>query len=364
MSRLTDDGAPRHPGDGGTADGWHSGGVTDRGVESGRRRWLILGGLSGALVSLLAIASCTSRSASPSVPASPSVRASPSSVGATHRASAAATQSQASTALASTQSQARRPQSTAATPRPQHVVVAIMENHSYADIIGNTDAPFINDLARRGASFTRSFAVTHPSEPNYLALFSGTTQGIVDDSCPHTFQTPSLGGQLLGAGLSFAGYSEDLPGVGYLGCSSSGYARKHNPWVDFTDVPAAANRPMTAFGADYATLPAVSFVVPNLSNDMHDGSIATGDGWLRDHLSGYLSWAERNDSLLILTWDEDDRSQNNQIPTIIAGARVVPGSYADTIDHYRVLRTVEDLYGLPPIGAAATSAPITSIWTH
>lgn len=250
-----------------------------------------------------------------------------------------------------------------AVPRPDHVVVVVEENHSYADIIGSPDAPYLNSLASQGALFTQSFAVAHPSEPNYLALFSGSTQGLGDDSCPHTFTGANLGAQLLSAGLGFAGYSEGLPATGSTVCSAGQYARKHNPWVNFPAVPASANLPFGAFPADYATLPTVSFVMPNLTDDMHDGTIAQGDGWLRANLDGYARWARTHHSLLVVTWDEDDYSQANQVPTIIVGAQVKPGRYAERVTHYSVLRLLEAAYGLPPIGAAASAATITDCWS-
>ena len=123
-------------------------------------------------------------------------------------------------------------------PVPDHVVIVVEENHSYAEIIGSAAAPYINSLAQQGALFTASHGVTHPSEPNYLALFSGSTQGVTDDSCPHTFSTANLGSELIAAGGSFIGYSEDLPAPGSTVCTSGAYARKHNPWVNFsTSVP-------------------------------------------------------------------------------------------------------------------------------
>ena len=110
-------------------------------------------------------------------------------------------------------------------PEPAHTVVVVMENHSYADIIGSRAAPFINELARRGALFTRSYAIAHPSEPNYLALFSGSTQGVADDGCPNRFTAPNLAADLIRAGKTFAGYAEDLPDPGSLVCSAGDYAR-------------------------------------------------------------------------------------------------------------------------------------------
>jgi acid phosphatase len=248
-------------------------------------------------------------------------------------------------------------------PRPDHVVVVVLENHSYAEVIGNPQAPFINSLAAAGAVFTQSFALTHPSEPNYLALFSGATQGVTDDSCPHTFVTANLARALLDAGDTFAGYSDGLPAPGFTGCSNGSYARKHNPWVNFSNVPASVNQPFTAFPTAYTSLPTVSFVIPDLDHDMHDGTVAESDAWLRAHLAGYAAWAQAHHSLLVLTWDEDDSSQDNQIPTVVAGGSVKAGRYGERVDHYRLLRTIEDAYALKAIGASATTTPITSIWT-
>jgi acid phosphatase len=247
-------------------------------------------------------------------------------------------------------------------PRPDHVVVVVMENHSYSSVIGSTSAPYINALAAQGASFTNYRAISHPSEPNYLALFSGSTQGVGDDSCPHTFSAANLGSQLIDAGLTFAGYSESMPSGGYTGCEDGDYVRRHNPWVNFTNVPAAANRTFDAFPSDYTMLPTVAFVVPNLADDMHDGSVAQGDTWLRDNLDGYAQWARSHNSELIVTWDEDDDTAGNQIPTIVVGAHVTAGRYDEAANHYNLLRTVEAFHGLPAVGAAADATPITDIF--
>jgi acid phosphatase len=248
-------------------------------------------------------------------------------------------------------------------PRPEHVVVVVEENRAYRDIIGNPAAPYLNALAAQGASFTAAFAETHPSQPNYLALFSGGTQGLTDDSCPHTFGTGNLGAQLITAGLGFTGWSEGLPRTGDPACTSGHYARKHNPWSDFGTVAATASRPFSEFPADYTQLPTVSFVIPDLTHDMHDGTITAADTWLRTTLDGYLRWAATHHSLLVVTWDEDDNSATNQIPTVLAGQSVKPGQYGERVDHYSILRTLETAYGLPALGSAGTSAPITDCWT-
>jgi phosphatidylinositol-3-phosphatase len=246
---------------------------------------------------------------------------------------------------------------------PAHVLVVIFENKAYEQVAGSVAAPWITGLMGSSAVFTDAHAITHPSQPNYLALFSGSTQAVTDDHCPVDLAgMPNLAEQLVAAGHSFVGYSEDLPKAGYLGCSHAGYAAKHNPWVDFTNVPDSANQPFSAFPADYAALPTVSFVIPNLCHDMHNCSVATGDAWARTHLDGYVRWARQHDSLLILTFDEDDRSADNRILTMFTGAGIRPGSYRQAINHYSVLRTIESWYGLAPLQRAAEAAPITAIW--
>jgi hypothetical protein len=248
-------------------------------------------------------------------------------------------------------------------PRPDHVVIVIEENHSYSEIIGSSAAPYINSLAAQGALFTQSSATTHPSQPNYLHLFSGSNQGVTDDSCPHSFSTANLGRYLLDASLTFAGYSEDLPSVGSPVCTSGAYARKHAPWVNFTNIPTTTNLPFSYFPSDYTTLPVVSFVIPNLNNDMHDGTIQQGDSWLQQHLDGYVQWAMTHNSLFIMTFDEDDSSQSNRIATIFVGPMVATAQYSESINHFNLLRTLEDMYNLPYAGVSGNYQPITDVWT-
>jgi len=247
-------------------------------------------------------------------------------------------------------------------PLPTHIVVVMEENHGYSEIIGSSHAPYINTLATEGASFTNSHAITHPSEPNYLALFSGSTQGIADDSCPHTFSAANLGRELIAAKKTFIGYSEGLPSTGSAVCTSGEYARKHAPWTDFSNVPSTDSVPFSSFPTNYANLPTISFVVPNLLDDMHDGTIQQGDSWLQTNLQAYVTWAKTNNSLLIVTFDEDQGTTSNQIATIFVGPMVKPGKYSENINHYNVLRTLEAIYGLPYAGKSASSKTITDVW--
>lgn len=252
-------------------------------------------------------------------------------------------------------------------PRPDHVVVVFEENKSYKQIIRNMAAQYINLLANIGALFTNSFAIAHPSQPNYLAFFSGSTYGVPDDRCPVSLTGENLASQLIGAGFTFAIYSESLPAAGFTGCMSGDYVRKHNPFANWKDLPAKMNVPFGSFPADYSKLPTVSIVVPNQANDMHDGetlqAIIQGDKWLRQNLDGYVRWATGNNSLLILTWDEDDDSSDNHIPTIFVGPMVKPGIYSSRMNHYNVLRTIEEMYGLRPLRNAGNSEPVHDVWT-
>jgi acid phosphatase len=253
---------------------------------------------------------------------------------------------------------------TSTVPHWAHVVVVVMENHGYRQVVGSAQAPYLNRLADTGALLTRSYAITHPSEPNYLALFSGSTHGLTSDACPLTYSGPNLATALAARGMRFAGYSQGLPHQGSTTCYAGAYGRKHNPWSDFTTVPRSANRTLAQFPTDYATLPRVSFVVPDLVHDMHDGTVRQGDTFLRNRLGGYVRWARSHQSLLVVTYDEDERAEDNRIPTVLVGAHVRAGARpTQRVDHYGLLRTIEDACGLRHLGASATRRPIVGIWS-
>ncbi|MFF1352979.1 alkaline phosphatase family protein [Streptomyces sp. NPDC058297] len=257
-------------------------------------------------------------------------------------------------------------QAAAGVPTPDHTVVVVFENHAYNQVIGSSSAPYINSLKTNGASLSASYAMTHPSQPNYFALFSGATQGITDDSCytPGFSSQPNLASELIAAGKTWGSYNEGLPSQGSTTCSSGDYARKHNPWFGFSNVPTSTAKTFAQFPSDYSTLPQVSFVVPDLCSDMHDCSVSTGDTWLKNNLSAYATWAKAHNSLLVVTFDEDNRLAGNKIPTVLYGQQVTPGATsATTYNHYDVLRTIEDMHGLPHAGNAASGKDITGIWT-
>jgi hypothetical protein len=238
----------------------------------------------------------------------------------------------------------------------------IEENRTLAEVIGSTHAPYLTTVARNGALFSHSYGVTHPSQPNYLALFAGLTNNN-GDGCPARGipnGAPNLASELLAAHLTFAAYSESLPASGFMGCAAGTYAQKHAPWTHFTNVPQRLHHPLAAL-TSFDALPTVTFIVPNVDDDMHDGTTKEGDDWALAHLTPLLQWAARHDTLVVFTWDEGFDTVNS-IPTMFVGPMIRPGRYPERIDHYRVLRTLEDMYGLTPTGKAADVAPISGIW--
>ena len=254
-----------------------------------------------------------------------------------------------------------------AVPNPDHVVVVVMENHAYSQVIGSSSAPYINNtLKAGGANLTQSHAITHPSQPNYYALFSGSTQGVTDDSCvtPGFSSAANLGSEVIAAGKSWGSYNETLPSQGSTTCKSGNYAQKHNPWFGFSNVPTSTAKTFTQFPTDYSTLPKMSFVTPNLCSDMHDCSVSTGDTWIKNNLGAYATWAKTHNSLLVVTFDEDNSLSGNRIPTVLYGQPVTPGSSsATTYNHYNLLRTLEDMAGTSThAGQAASASDITGIW--
>ena len=292
-------------------------------------------------------------------------------------------------------------------PVYDHIVIVIEENKDVEQIFGSQfDAPYIRQLAAEGAVIDAMFGEEHYSQGNYFWLFSGNNQNVgFSDQVPsaanypnYPFTTSNLGEQLIKKGLSFKGYSESLPAVGsQVDFDPPNYARKHVPWISFGNVPngttmgSSSNLRFADFPTDYSKLPTVAFVVPNLIHDMHNGkpeqSIPAGDAWLRDNLDGYYQWAKTHNSLLIVTFDENDDKVGyqgltnpmvdpgaasrpselykeylfdlqNPVVTIFAGAHVKPGEYSEGkgMTHVNVLRTIEAMYGLPKSGAQQPNA--------
>jgi phosphatidylinositol-3-phosphatase len=258
-------------------------------------------------------------------------------------------------------------------PRLGRVVVVVFENKGRDRVLGSVDAPTFAKLALRGATLTNYRAVSHPSLPNYLALVSGSTEGITDDCTSCVVTGRSLADTLAAAGRTWKTYAEGLPQAGFTGAIAGRYAKKHNPLVYFRRVTASPRRlrrvvPLTVIARDLAggTLPDYSLVVPDLCNDMHDCPVATGDSWLARFLPPLLSNAQLRGGAVFVVFDESDDSDvggGGIVPAIVAGPIVRRGATsAAVLDHYSLLRTIEDGWGLPRLGQSARATPITGIW--
>jgi hypothetical protein len=234
-------------------------------------------------------------------------------------------------------------------PSYDHIVLVIEENHSYNSIVGDSaDAPYINTtLVPEAALMTKSFAIGHPSEPNYFALYAGSTFGVRDDGIYHE-PDPTLFTILNRAHKTFTGYVED-PRV-----------RRHNPWQSFPEGARVEKNFGSTWSTDFNQLPKVSFVIPSLNHDMHNGTISQADTWLKNNLGAYIRWCQTHNSLFILTFDEDNGTQNNQILTLFIGQGVIAGTSNTRINHYNVLRTILASQNLPAPNNAAAATPITS----
>jgi hypothetical protein len=259
----------------------------------------------------------------------------------------------------------------ALSPSPSsHVVVVVMENEESADVIGNGSAPYVNSLARRYGLATRSFAITHPSLPNYLALTSGETDGITSDCTSCHVDARNIVDQLEAAHLSWRAYLEDQPRPCFTGASSAGYAKKHNPFIYYDDVAGDRSRcrHLVGFGelsADLRAdkLPTFVWITPNLCDDGHDCAVGTADRFLSRTVPLLLRELGPH-GFLVLTWDEGTTDEGccgvaagGQIATIVAGPDVRPHAVdGQPVDHYGVLATIEHALGLPPLGRAADAA--------
>jgi parallel beta-helix repeat protein len=254
----------------------------------------------------------------------------------------------------------------ASVPQFQHVIVVMLENESYVDAMA---APYIGSVAAANARSAEFYAITHPSQPNYFALWSGDTQGIVSDTCPppgSPYATENLGHACEAAGIQWRAYAEDLPAVGSTVCDAGLYARRHCPWTGFSNLNHNNERPYTQLAADIASssLPRLAFVIPNNCHNEHDCPIDSADVWLSHELPPMISAVGPN-GLVVLTYDEDDDAAGNNILTVFAGPLVRPGFISHRfVNHYTLLRTICDGLGLAPFGAAAAETPITDVWTQ
>jgi hypothetical protein len=249
-------------------------------------------------------------------------------------------------------------------PSFRHVVVIVFENKERSELVGNQEAPTFAHLARGGATLPRYYGVSHPSLPNYIALVSGSTQGITTDCVDCEVSAPSLATSIAAAGKSWKTYAEGLPFPGSTAEYPGLYAKTHDPFIYFRGLDKRKIVPFGQLLPDLAArrLPDFSLIVPNVCNDMHSCPISVGDQWLSDLITPLLL-LPRTAVFVIFDEGSSDLRGGGMVPAFVVGTAVRPGTtYRRVTGHYGVLRTIEDAWNLPRLGASAQAAPITGIW--
>ena len=286
-------------------------------------------------------------------------------------------------AAAATQPSASHPCGTQAKPGTyRHVIWIFMENHSYGTIIGSSQAPYINTVAKECGVVTNDHNITHPSLPNYIAATSGLSysalHGFLPDCSPGGSCDTSAR-SIFGQGETWKSYEESMPSACDHG-NSGQYAVRHNPAVYYTTLRGCSSSdvPYSRLATDLARnqLPRFSFITPNLTDDMHNGTVADGSKWLSRNLPVILSSAEYRggSTVVFITWDEGEGGHyasgehcatnttdvSCRIATLVISPSTKAGTRSGTLfNHYSLLGTAEQLLGLPKLGMAASSPTMT-----
>ena len=325
-------------------------------MSSSPRRVLLVLSLVGAL------SGCGPASVSPAPVSPPPAGSSPSMVSSAPIASRPATPSVPAATIAASRPPpaTASPSAASAIPAFRHIYLIVMENHEFDTIVGDQRATFTNTLIGRYGLATNYSAVAHPSEPNYLALFGGSTFGVHDDGV-YDLAGTNLADQLVAHGRTWHVYAQDVPD----GCSRASfadgpvdligapgaYARKHEPAISFRDISgdpkACAN--ITALASFDPRAADFELIVPNQTNDMHDGTIEQGDAFLASMVPRITASPDFADGLLLITWDEGSSAigGGGRVATIVVSSRTAPGFRSGTAHtHYSLLATIQGAWGL------------------
>ena len=261
---------------------------------------------------------------------------------------------------------------TTADPSPatfSHVILLVEENHSYSDVVGSTSMPYLNSLIAQYGLATQYFADTHPSLPNYFVLTTGLTESN-SDNFAGSVTDDNVVRELVKAGKSWKAYIESLPSPGYLGPDSGFYWRQNNPFADLSDVQQSSTQaanivPFTQFATDLANnaLPQYSFIVPNVNDDAHDGTLQQADSWLQTNIAPLLTnSAFQSSGLLIVTFDESEDSDieygGGHVATVIISPQAKKGYQSQTLyQHQSTLRMTLEALGVNTFPGMSASAP-------
>ncbi len=274
--------------------------------------------------------------------------------------------------------------SQAATPPPvafDHVFLIVLENTSYARAIGNPSLPTLNSLARTYGLATAYTGVAHPSLPNYVALISGSTFDSNSDDTSQRFEGDNLALQLERAGLDWKGYFQGLPSTGWDGGAAGDYGKKHNPFMLSAVIAGDPARRAKVMSLDplkadlkAGKVPAFVMIVPDVCHDLH-GALncppgralqRTGDVFVKtwtDAIMASPAWSGR--SAIVITFDEgtDDAGGGGRVATVVVTTRGPRGVKSGLLhNHYSLLRTLEEGWGLPPLREAARASPMTDLF--
>lgn len=252
----------------------------------------------------------------------------------------------------------------------QHIYLIMMENKEYTEIVANPQAPYLNSLIANFGLATNYLSIAHPSQPNYITLFSGSTQGVTSDS-RYDLAATNLADQVEAGRLTWKLFAQNVPLNCYTGMTASGgedgtsgsYGRRHNPAISFTDI--SQNPLRCANITDFAHFDPLAanleFIVPNMCNSMHSCSIATGDAFLQSFIPTILNSAGwQQNGLLFITWDEGTSVpgdiSGHHVATLVLTPQMTPGfTSAVPHDHYSLLRTIENLWGLGCLNNSCTA---------
>ncbi|MBZ5737177.1 alkaline phosphatase family protein [Nocardioides mangrovi] len=246
----------------------------------------------------------------------------------------------------------------------QKLVTFIVENKTFEQM--RTQMPWTTGIAEKYGYTTDYHALTHPSLPNYLAIAGGSLFGVADDDPPsaHPVSGPSIFGSALDAGSTATLYADAMHGTCELEPDGR-YGVKHNPWAYFVDERAACAQhdvPLDQLSADIraGALPAVGMVIPDLCNDAHDCPLSVADAWLErvagemmtgpDWRSGHLA--------IVITADEDDRTGDNKILTVVAHPGLDHAVVSAPLDHYSLGRSYAEVGGFDPLRASRTATSL------
>ena len=284
--------------------------------------------------------------------------------------------------------------SSAAEPHPR-IFLIVMENHGYGDLIGDPDAPWINAAAATAGRADAAFGVAHPSQPNYIALTSGSTNGVTGDG-DVTLDVPNLVDTLESAGRTWSVYMQSLASCGgdplAGSCGDGRYDRKHDPFVSYADVQSDPARlahivDLTQLDADLAagTVADLVWIGPDECHNMHGADVcaqphdrdrvAAGDAFLASTVSAITAssaWA--SGAAIVITWDEDfgddtgccgaEPGGGHVLTLVIDHDAAAPAASDVPVNHYSLLATIQTVLGLDCLGLTCdveTVQPMTDL---